>query len=119
MLDAFGLAGFGFAGDEFVAAAGIQSSGGMAHFVRVAGDDAADGGDAGQCDVLLPAPGSQQDLQFVFAEVGELLSQLADLPHQHRCCGCRRCRGAQDLAVRATRLSLAWRTVSSDTGLCG
>ena len=83
MLEAFGLAGFafagdGFVGDGFVAAAGIQSSGGMAHFVRVAGDDAADGGDAGRCDVLLPAPGSQQDPQFGFAEVGELLAQLAD-----------------------------------------
>ena len=58
MFEAFGLAGFGFAGDEFVAAAGTQSGGGMAHFVWVAGDDAADGGDAGQCDVLLPAPRS-------------------------------------------------------------
>ena len=40
MFAAFGLAGFAFAGDGFVVAAGIQSSGGMAHFVRVAGDDA-------------------------------------------------------------------------------
>ena len=101
MFEAFGLAGFAFAGDGFVAAAGTQSDGGVAHFVRVAGDDAADGGDAGQCDVLLPAPRSQQDLQFGFAEVGELLAQLTDLPHQHRCCGCRRCLGAQGLAVRA------------------
>ncbi len=84
MFEAFGLSGFAFAGDEFVATAGIQSSGGMAHFVWIAGDDAADGGDAGQRDVLLPAPGSQQDLQFVFAEVGEFLSQPADLPHQRR-----------------------------------
>ena len=114
MFAAFGLAGFAFAGDGFVAPAGIQSSGGMAHFVWVAGDDAADGGDAGQCDVLLPTPGSQQDPQFGFAEVGELLAQLADFPNQHRCCGCRRCLGAQDLAVRAARSPLAWRTVSSD-----
>ena len=116
MFEAFGLAGFAFAGDGFVAAAGTQSDGGVAHFVRVAGDDAADGGDTGQCDVLLPAPRSQQDLQFGFAEVGELLAQLADLPHQHRCCGCRRCLGAQDLAVRAAGSPPAWRTVSSDTG---
>ena len=106
MLEAFGLAG-----DGFVVAAGIQSSGGMAHFVRVAGDDAADGGDAGLCDVLLPTPRSQQDLQFVFAEVGELLAQPADFPSQHRCCGCRRCLGAQGLAVRAARSSPAWRRV--------
>ena len=84
MLEAFGLAGFAFTVERFVAPAGIQSSGGMAHFVRVAGDDATDGGDAGQCDVLLPAPWSQQDPQFGFAEVGELLAQLADLPHQRR-----------------------------------
>ncbi|WP_423907183.1 hypothetical protein [Candidatus Spongiihabitans sp.] len=80
MLEAFGLAGFGFAGDEFVAAAGTQSGGGMAHFVWTAGDDAADGGDAGQCNVLLPTPGSQQDPQFGFADVGELLAQLTDFP---------------------------------------
>ena len=121
MFAAFGLAGFGFAGDEFVAPAGTQSGGDVAHFVRVAGDDAADGGDAGQRDVLLPAPGSQQDPQFGFAEVGELLAQLADFPNQHRCCGCgcRRCLGAQNLAVRAARSSPAWRTVSSDKAFCG
>ncbi len=116
MLEAFGLAG-----DGFVAAAGIQSSGGMAHFVWTAGDDAADGGDAGQRDVLLPTSGSQQDPQFGFAEVGELLAQLADFPNQRRggcACGCRRCLGAQDLAVRAAGAPSAWRTVSSDTGLC-
>ena len=111
MFAAFGLAGFAFAGDGFVAAAGTQFDGGVAHFVRVAGDKAADSGDAGQRDVLLPAPGSQQDPRFVFAEVGELLAQLSDFPSQHRCCGCRRHRGAQDLAVRAARSSLAWRSV--------
>ena len=84
MLEAFGLAGFGLAGDGFVAAAGIQSSGGVAHFVWVAGDDAADGGDTGQRDALLLAPWLQQDPQFGFAEVGELLAQLADFPSQHR-----------------------------------
>ena len=52
------LEAFGFAGDEFVAAAGTQSGGGVAHFVWVAGNDAAEGGDAGQCDVLLPTPRS-------------------------------------------------------------
>ncbi|WP_423907801.1 hypothetical protein [Candidatus Spongiihabitans sp.] len=49
---------FGFAGDEFVAAVGTQSGGGVAHFVRVSGDDATEGRDAGQCDVLLPTPRS-------------------------------------------------------------
>ncbi|WP_423909528.1 hypothetical protein [Candidatus Spongiihabitans sp.] len=34
-------------------------------------------------------------------------------------CGCRRRLRAQDLAVRAAGSPLAWRTVSSDTGLCG
>ncbi len=118
MLEAFGLAGFAFAVERSVAAAGIQSSGGMAHFVWVAGDDAVDGGDAGLCDVLLPTPGSQQDPQFVFTEVGELLSQLADLPHQHRWCGCRRGLEVQDLAVRAAGSPPAWRTVSSDKAFC-
>ena len=56
----------------------------MAHFVWVAGDDAAEGRDTGQCDVLLPTPWSQHDPQFGFTEVGELLAQLADLPHQCR-----------------------------------
>ncbi|WP_423905848.1 hypothetical protein [Candidatus Spongiihabitans sp.] len=84
MFAAFGLAGFAVAGDEFVAAAGTQSGGGMAHFVWVAGDDAADGGDAGLCNVFLPTPGSQQDPQFGFAEVGELLAQLADFLDQRR-----------------------------------
>ncbi|WP_423908394.1 hypothetical protein [Candidatus Spongiihabitans sp.] len=90
----------------------------MAHFVWVAGDDAADGGDTGQRDVLLPAPGSQQDPQFGFAEVGELLAQPADLPHQHWCCGCRQRMEVQDLAVRAAGSPSAWRTVSSDKAFC-
>ncbi|WP_423908225.1 hypothetical protein [Candidatus Spongiihabitans sp.] len=111
MLEAFGFAGFGLAVERFVATAGIQSSGGVAHFVWVAGDDAADGGDAGQRNVLLPTPRSQQNPQFGCAEAGKLLAQLTDFPNQHR--------GAQDLAVRAAGSSLAWRTVSSDTGLCG
>ena len=81
MFAAFGLAGFGFAGDAVCGARGHSSlSGGVAHFVWVAGDDVADGGDAGQRDVLLPTPRSQQDPQFGFAGVGELLAQLADLP---------------------------------------
>ncbi|WP_423910162.1 hypothetical protein [Candidatus Spongiihabitans sp.] len=112
------LEAFGLAGDGFVVASGTQSGGGMAHFVWVASDEAADGGDVGQRDVLLPAPGSQQDPQFGFAAVGELLSQLADFPNQHRCCDCRRRLGAQDLAVRAAGASSAWRTVSSDKAFC-
>ncbi|WP_423907043.1 hypothetical protein [Candidatus Spongiihabitans sp.] len=58
MFEAFGIAGFAFTVERFVAASGTQSGGGMAHFVWVSSDDAAEGRDAGQCDVLLPTPGS-------------------------------------------------------------
>ncbi len=81
VFEAFGAAGFLFAGEGFGVPAVGETSGGAAHFAWLAGDDAADGSGAGQGEVLPPTPGLQQDLQFGFAEVGELLAQSADSPH--------------------------------------
>ncbi len=77
-----GLSGFALAPQGFRSSTGIKAARGMAHFVGVAGDDAADGGGAGQGEALLLTPGPQQDIELVFAEVGIDAAPAADLAHQ-------------------------------------
>ena len=64
------LEAFGFAGDGFAAAAGAQSGGGVAHFVWIAGDNAADGGDAGQCDVCCLHQGRSKTCSLALPRLG-------------------------------------------------
>jgi hypothetical protein len=62
----------------------VDAAGSLAHLVGSAGDDAPYGGDAGQRDAVLGAPGGEQHVELGLAEVWVERAQAADLVDQAR-----------------------------------
>lgn len=78
---AFGLAWLGGA-TGLEASQAVWPRWGMAHPVRGAGHDAADGGCRGKRHTVLLTPRREQEMELVFAEVGMRLAELTDFSHE-------------------------------------